>query len=96
MSKILLTPAQRRALLWLPADGSWTKAPRSMSPAVSSLVLYYPRLARAELIGLHHHAHYAYRLTAAGMAERAKQEELLNRMASGSKQQSVAQSYAQK
>jgi hypothetical protein len=96
MPKILLTPAQRRALLWLPADGSWAKAPRSVSGAVSSLVLYYPQLARAELIGSHHHAYYAHRLTEAGMAERVRQDGLLNSMASCSKHQNGPQGYAKK
>lgn len=40
------TPAQRRAFLWLPADGSWSKpADKSIAPALSSLTLYHKALA---------------------------------------------------
>ena len=78
MSKILLTPAQRRALLWLPADGSWTKAPRSVSGALGSLVLYYGSLAEADFLPGRQKPHYAYRLTAEGMEERRALEDAVS------------------
>jgi hypothetical protein len=43
-----LTLAQRRALDWLPRDGSWSGAPGRMSAAVSSLRLRHPALVDIE------------------------------------------------
>jgi hypothetical protein len=44
-----LTNPQRRALMWLPADGSWVVGvPRSVAADVDSLCLYYPDAALAE------------------------------------------------
>jgi len=44
-----LTPAQERALLFLPADGSWTTKPLGrMAPAAASLALYHKDLVDYE------------------------------------------------
>ena len=43
-----ITKAQRKALEWLPADGSPRNKPGSMGPAVKSLELYHRNLAVSE------------------------------------------------
>ena len=44
-----LTPTHRRALLWLPADGSWAvRPPRSIAPAITSLGYYHGSLVEQE------------------------------------------------
>lgn len=42
MMEPLLTPAQTRAFLSLPADGAWARAPRGMHLVCSSLAALYP------------------------------------------------------
>jgi len=73
MTKIRFSAAQHRALLWLPADGSPSKAPHSVSGAVLSLLHEYPKLVKFALPTTGRH--YTYWLTAAGMDERKRQEE---------------------
>ena len=72
-----MTPAQLRALLWLPEDGEWTTAPRDITAAIKSLELYHRDLVvsdwgwscgRSPLGRLH------YKLTAAGIAEQARRK----------------------
>ena len=71
-----LTPAQRRALLWLPADGSWRwRAPREVSSAVSSLWRQHRDLCTREWRGdPGGDGVLNYRLTPAGQALRAQIE----------------------
>ena len=75
-SNLHFTPAQLRALLWLPADGKWRHAGADISPAVLSLVFYHSDLASAEWgidLGLQPRSRKHYRLTPAGIAEQARQ-----------------------
>lgn len=40
MADVRLTDAQRKALEWLPADGSWRNKPGRLSAALNSLSIY--------------------------------------------------------
>ena len=63
-----ITEPQRRALEWLPADGSWRAQPGSLFPAVESA--RYAGLAERELgaFGARGGTMYRYRLTTKGKA----------------------------
>ena len=65
-----LTPRQLAALLWLPADGSWTKRPRWISAAVDSLRYDHPRLVDTDFDP----RGALSRLTGAGREERKRRE----------------------
>ena len=43
-----LTPAQQRALAWLPADGSWSANPTQFIPSLRSLSMHHPQLVQAK------------------------------------------------
>ena len=68
-----LTDAQARALLWLPADGAWTRAPRPVCDGCDSLSRYHRALAerRQGLFGARGGWITEYHLTDAGIAARA-------------------------
>ncbi len=68
-----LTDAQARALMWLPIDGSWVQAPRSISGACASLNLYCRALADCRLGEFGRRGAWVtqYRLTEHGVAARA-------------------------
>ena len=68
-----MTAPQKRALLWLPADGAWAPAPppRFISEGVYSLRIYHQYLCEAEWIKGYH---FQYRLTPDGIALRAELE----------------------
>ena len=59
------TPAQLRAFAWLPADGSWLKGRRSPAIGRTLKSLYYHSVFVEFVSG-------RYRLTPAGIAERAR------------------------
>lgn len=42
------TEPQRRALKWLPSNGSWTKILGEVAPAIDSLHLYHGTLVNVE------------------------------------------------
>lgn len=42
MARPPITPSMRRALEWLPADGSWKIRPGPVAPALNSLALRRP------------------------------------------------------
>ena len=70
----LLTDAQKWAIRWLPADGSWTiKSPGSRSSALGSLTLFRKDIAEAEFgnFGARGGKCVRRRLTAEGMLVRA-------------------------
>lgn len=70
----LLTDAQQRALLYLPADGAWSgRAPRAVSSALQSLWLYHLELVEFRQVSTRNgvYKHLEYRLTAAGQVKRA-------------------------
>ena len=50
----IFTTAQRRALLWLPANGSWVTRPfpRKISGAVDSLCIYHRDLVETDYAGM--------------------------------------------
>lgn len=71
------TAAHRRALEWLPEDGSWRTRPgREFSPAVNSLGLYHRDIAESEWgrfnreakPNTHSRPGFRWRLTPAGIA----------------------------
>jgi len=77
MSDRLFTEPQLRALMFLPADGSWlTKAGR-MSAACDSLQFYHRDLCESswEYFGARGGWAIAHRLTSAGIAERQRREQ---------------------
>ena len=65
------TAAQRRALLALPADGSWLPSTRNISPALDSLNLYHRELVDYMWTVTSRQ----FRLTPAGIAARKALEE---------------------
>jgi hypothetical protein len=69
-----LTPAQRRALMWLPADGSTTLATPAMSGRIGSLTLFHPELVVVAMAP--GNRRNCYRLTEAGMEERRRMEDM--------------------
>ena len=71
---IRFTPSQRRALLWLPSDGSATTAPRDISSALGSLMIYHPDLAECGL-AVKGPQRYGYWLTKAGIEEQKRQKD---------------------
>ncbi len=78
MTGAKLTEAQKRALLWLPADGAWTlkESTRDVSAALGSLTLYHRDLARSGWLKTPRGRRYlAFRLTPAGIAARQAGEE---------------------
>ena len=44
------TPAQRRALEWLPADGSWRHGAGRLTAALNSLSIYHRDLCEGEWV----------------------------------------------
>lgn len=71
-SDLRFTPAQLRALLWVPSDGAWKRAPRELASAVSSLYRFHPALVTAGWGCLTPSRRLEYRLTPAGIAEQAR------------------------
>lgn len=69
-SDLRFTPAQLRALLWIPADGSWYAAPSDISAAMRSLHWFHPHLVQQDVDCGYPRL---YRLTPAGIAERVRQ-----------------------
>ena len=70
------TDPQRRALKWLPSDGSWARKPgKTNASALYSLKLYHRDLIEIEIgdFGPRGGREFRYRLTTAGQA---KQQEL--------------------
>jgi hypothetical protein len=68
-----LTPAQKRAIEWLPADGSWKIKPDAkIAAALSSLCSYHRDLAEHGLgdFGKRGGRCWRYRLTVAGIVAR--------------------------
>lgn len=69
------TPAQLRALAWLPSDGGWRSSPaRNVSAALGSLCLYFSSRVRREYgaFGYHGEGGYGYRLTPSGVRLKAE------------------------
>lgn len=75
MSATRFTPAQLRALDWLPADGSWrTHAPHTIASALDSLGLYHRELIEQQRgpFGARGGHCRRDRLTPAGIAAKAQ------------------------
>lgn len=69
-----LTPAQRRALEWLPADGNWDRPHREALRGLANLARWHPNLVEVRIatyVGVPG-KHKNYRLTADGVAERER------------------------
>lgn len=67
------TDPQRRAIMWLPADGSWTiESPGRIAPGINSLALFHKDLAQEEWgeFGPRGGRCFRYRLTDAGVTVR--------------------------
>ena len=64
------TPAQKRALEWLPSDGSWRTHPGKIAQAIASLSSYYRSFVEAQVgpFGPRGGHTWRYRLTSAGVA----------------------------
>ena len=70
-----MTKAQKRALLWLPSDGTWIAATRDIAAAVGSLQLYHNKLVEAKTgweLKKSPRDRLYYRLTLEGQAQAAK------------------------
>jgi len=68
-----MTPAQRRALDWLPRDRSWVPAPHSVANALLALVRDHPEHAETKLD--ERAEHRLYRITRRGLAVRRRLQE---------------------
>ena len=71
---IKLTPAQERALEWLPSDGAWRSgAGRAFSGAVESFLTYHGAFCEREYGSFDGRVgwQWRYRLTPAGIAFKA-------------------------
>jgi hypothetical protein len=71
-----LTPAQKRALAWLPADGNWRMKPGRLWGSVNSLALFHHNLIQVEYgnFGPRKALCWRWRLTPAGIVARAEIE----------------------
>ncbi len=65
-----LTPAQRKALDWLPSDGSWRSKPGAVAQALASLSLYHRGIVEEQAGPFGQRGGYGwrYRLTPGGIA----------------------------
>jgi DNA-binding PadR family transcriptional regulator len=72
-----LTPAQRLALEWLPADGAWRMSPGRLASALSSLSLQHRGVVEdaAGNFGPRGGFKWRYRLTDLGQKLRARLEQ---------------------
>jgi hypothetical protein len=63
-----MSAAQRKALEWLPADGSWKSDPGAISQALQSFSLHYPHHVESEggCFGKRGGWKWRYRLTPIG------------------------------